>query len=329
MIIAIFLGMLGYSYTQIHVELNDVSFRSLDFVKLSSGTILKLGLNLLTGNWLAAAFSLIDGVNLNLMFGFSNGGILPLYIPNLSYDMSVNDVPVGKGFSIIDVVIGPGEKKEIPIVQNFKKSSFAPAIKSVIENGGVLEVKVRGTAYFKFLGLDIPIPFQSTKRISIQDEIKKRLNTEIQKNEQTSYRSDQTDDSLTHESGNEMKKISGIPDSPNADMNGQTIVDSVYRVLPGTYYYVTINLPCTTHIQGGFSTQAALGNNIIVYVFDSNQFGYFQSGKHSKVYYQSGKVESGRFELNLSSGEYYVVLSNTYSAFSTKNVALHVVGKCN
>lgn len=44
----------------------------------------------MTGNWLSAAFNLIEGINLNLIFGFSNSGILPVYISDLSYDLSVN-----------------------------------------------------------------------------------------------------------------------------------------------------------------------------------------------------------------------------------------------
>ena len=110
LIIAIILGLVAYSYTQIHVSLNDVSLHSIDWASFSWSTLLKLGLNLLTGNWLGAAFDLIDGINLNLIFGLSNYGVLPVYIPDLSYDLSINDIPVGKGYSTINTTINPLSK---------------------------------------------------------------------------------------------------------------------------------------------------------------------------------------------------------------------------
>lgn len=304
-IIAIFLGLLAYSYTQIHVSLNDVSFHSIEWAPFSWSTLLKLGLNVLSGNWLGAAFDLVQGINLNLIFGLSNRGILPVHIPDLSYDLFVNRVPMGSGYSTIDVTINPGETKEITALQNFQKSSLSPAIASIVSNEGVIELRVSGTAYFKLLGLSIPVPFESTKQISILDEVKNGLNREIQKNQQRSS------------------------NSPNFQLSGQTIVDSVYRVPAGNYYYIPITLTCNARVQGGFSASATLGDDIIVYVFDENQFEQYQNNRSTSTYYNSGKIESGTFDLYLDSGIYYVVLSNTYSLISTKNVALQVAGECN
>ncbi len=329
-IIGILLGLLAYSYTQIHISLNDVSLHSIDWAQFSWSILLKLGLNVLTGNWLGAAFDLIQGINLDLAFGLSNGGILPVYIPNLSYDLAINGIPMGKGYSYIDTVINPGETKEITALQNFEKSSLAPAVSSIVGNGGVIKLHVSGTAYFKLLGFDIPISFESTKQISIKDEIKKRLNSEIQKNKQQSSNSI---DSLGQSIGSALEsiknKITGTPNRPNLQLSGQTMVDSVYRVSPGGYYYIPLTLPCDARIQGGFSASAALGDNIIVYVFDESQFEQYQNGESTSTYYNSGKIESGTFDMYLDSGTYYLVLSNTYSTFSTKNVALQVAGQCN
>lgn len=90
---------------------------------------------------------------------------------------------MGKGYATIDYTINPGETKEIPVLQNFKKTSFSPAVESIVNSGGIINLHVNGTAYFKLLGLGIPIPFESTKQISILDEIKSRLSSEIQKNQ--------------------------------------------------------------------------------------------------------------------------------------------------
>lgn len=179
-LIIVILGLLFYySYTQIHITLNDANLHSIDFVSLSWSTLLKLGLNALTGNWLGIAFDLVDGINLNLLFGITNNGLLPVYIPNLSYDLSLNGIKVGKGYATIDATIYPGHTQEISALQNLKKSSFSPAISSIVSNDGIIELKVSGTAFFKLFGQSIPIPFESTKQISIIDEIKSRLNNEL------------------------------------------------------------------------------------------------------------------------------------------------------
>ena len=173
--IVIVFGLVAYSYTQIHVSLNDVTLHSIDFEPFSLSTLFNLGLNVLAGNWLDAAFDLIQGVNLNLVFGLSNFGVLPVYIPDLSYDLSINGIPVGKGQSAIDMTINPGETKEILVLQNFQKDGLSPAISSIVSTGGVIDLHVSGIAHFELLGIVIPIPFESSKQVSVIDEIEKQL----------------------------------------------------------------------------------------------------------------------------------------------------------
>jgi LEA14-like dessication related protein len=170
-------GLLYYSYTQINVELDTVSFHSIDWADMTFSTLVNLGIHAIAGDWLGSAINLVDGVNLNLFFGLTNNGLLPVYIPDLSYDLLVNDVNVGQGYTTVDTTIYPGDGKEIPIVQNFQKSGLAPIISSIISNDGVMQIKVKGTAYFKILGLDIPVPFESAQPISIKDEIENKINS--------------------------------------------------------------------------------------------------------------------------------------------------------
>jgi len=177
LIISIVVGLLYYSYTQINVELNTVSFHSIDWANMTFSTMINLGLDAITGNWLGSAINLVDGINLNLFFGLTNNGFLPVYIPDLSYDLVVNGVNMGQGYTTVDATIYPGDNKEIPIVQNFQKSGLTPAISSIISNDGVMEIKVKGTAYFGILGLNIPVPFESTEQISIKNEIENKINS--------------------------------------------------------------------------------------------------------------------------------------------------------
>ncbi len=171
-------GLLYYSYTQINVELDTVSFHSIDWANITFSTLINLGLNAITGgDWLGSAIDLVDGVNLNLFFGLTNNGFLPVYVPDLSYDLIVNGVNVGQGYTTVDATIYPGDGKEIIIVQNFQKSGLAPVISSIISNDGVMQITVKGSAHFEILGLNIPVPFESTKQISIKDEIENKINS--------------------------------------------------------------------------------------------------------------------------------------------------------
>ena len=175
-IIAIALGLVAYSYTNIQADLNEISFTGLDWAPISENLLLKLAYNALTGNILGLVSSLITGVKVNLIFTLSNHGVFPVYIPDLSYDLSINDVKLGHGQSNVDTTINPGETKELPILQNFQINSLELVSNSILNTGGIMNLKVNGTAYFKFLGFSVPVPFQSTKQVSILEEVKKHIN---------------------------------------------------------------------------------------------------------------------------------------------------------
>jgi len=321
LIILVIGGLFVYSYTQLSVSLNDVKFHSIDWTTISWTTLLKLGLNTLSSNWLGVAFDLIDGVNLNLIFGLSNGGLLPVYIPNLSYDILVNDVSVGKGHSNTNITINPGQTKEIISFQNIKKSSLSPAVYSIVNTNGVIELKVKGTAYFKLFGISIPIPFESSKQISIKDEIKNKLNYEIQRLKPEPVKT------ITSSANSFIDKLDGNIKDLNLNLSG-TIIDNTYRVGPGNYKYVSFSMPCTGTIQGGFIANAALGDDIKVYLLNQNQFNGYKNNESVSTYYNSGKVEYGTFDVTVNADKYYVIMSNTFSSFSTKTVQLEVSANC-
>ena len=320
-------GLFYYSYTQLSVELNSASLHSIDWASFSWSTLLKLGLNALSGNWLGAAFDLIDGVNVNLGFALYNGGLLPVYIPDLSYDLKINDIYVGNGFSKVDMTISPGQTKQIYSLQNFQKDNLNPTIYSIVNNGGRVEIAVSGTAHFSLFGIAIPIPFESSKQISVYDEIRQRLNEEIEENKLREARA--LEQSLQKAANSIIDEITGAntPDL-NLNLQGQIIYDSTYKIDSGSYHYFPLSLPDVCTIQGGFIAHAGLGDNILAYLVDEEDFKLFQNDNEFRSYYSSGKVESDTFDVVLNPGEYYVILSNTYSSFSTKTVQLQVSGFC-
>ena len=175
-VVAVFFSLVAYSYTQITVDIKGVTLDSIDWTSISVSTIIKIGLDVLRGDWIDSALALIEGINLNFIFQFSNKGILPVHIPDLSYDLSINDMYVGQGHSTINTTINPGETKEIPILQNFQRDSLTPTVKSIVDRNGIMDLHISGIAYFKLLILEVPIPFESTYQISIIDEVEIHLN---------------------------------------------------------------------------------------------------------------------------------------------------------
>jgi len=321
LIILIVGGLIAYSYTQISVTLTDVSYHSIEWETFSWTVLLKLGLNVLTSNWLGAAFDMIRGINLDLEFGLYNGGLLPVYIPELSYTMYINDVYVGKGYSEIEKTISPGQTKKIDVLQNFQKSSLTPAVSNIISNNGVIDLKVKGTAYFKLFVIDIPIPFESTQSISIKDEIRNKLNSEIQRLKPAPVKT------ITSSAKSFIDRLDGTVKDLDLRLPG-TIIDSTYRVGPGNYKYASFTMPCTGTIQGGFIANAALGDDIKVYLLNQNQFNGYKNNESVSTYYNSGKVEYGTFDVTVNADKYYVIMSNTFSSFSTKTVQLEVAANC-
>ncbi len=122
---------------------------------------------------------------------------------------------------------------------------------------------------------------------------------------------------------------SSTPIPPPIQSSGTPVANGVYKVPPGEYQYIPFVTSCTGTLSGSFAAQAALGNNIIVYLMNQNGFNQYRVGQSASTYYNSGKVSSGSFNVSLGTGTYYVILSNTYSSFSTKTVSLQAYYDCN
>jgi LEA14-like dessication related protein len=430
-IIGIVIGLIAYSYTQVKISLESISYQGLD-VSLSLGSISKALINGALGNWLGAVLDVVTGVKLGLGFVLSNHGLVPVYIPSVSYDLLANDIKIGQGQSNIDKTINPGATASILDTQDIKFDSIKPAVASIVESGGTIDFKISGTAYFNFLGLSIPVPFEATKQVNVVDELKSHIfgNSQNSAYSNNSYQSPVTGTNigiqassysvtqgqmvtfsgrLVDSNGNGIsnqlvyvkRDISFSPDlvlgSAYTNSNGQfsttwqavkpitsntaniyatfeggsgysnarsnditiqvyqyqnsnppvpqsqqsvqktqlvpsnqltaqihnfPVANSVYQVPPGTYTSIPFNMQCSGTLIGQFSAQASLGNNIIVYVLDPTSFRQFQSGISTQTYYNSGKTSSGTINIGLPPGQYYLVLSNTYSLVSTKNVNL-------
>ena len=326
-IFLIMIGLFIYSYTQLSVDLHDVRFHSIDWASLSWNKLLNLGLSTLSGDWFGAAFELVEGVNLNLLFGISNNGVLPVHIPDLSYDLLINGILIGKGSSDVNLTINPGQTKTITSFQNIHRNSMAPAIHSIIESQGLMEIKVKGIAYFQFLSLSIPVPFESSRNISIYDEVRERIDEEIQKNKLSNSVISSVGKSIGSTLGSIVNDLFGWNKS-ELFLSGPKFIDSIYKISPGTYTYVAFTLPCESKVEGGFEVIDILRNDIIVLVLDDYNFNKFENDESVSTFYDSSKVKSGAFDLTLESGDYYIVMSNQYSMISTKTIEFQAASFC-
>lgn len=168
--------MIFYSYNQVRISLVDLSFVEIHLEDLSLFDLVNLSLDLMSGNWESIILEVISEIDLGIILELTNNGFFPVYVPDVDYDLSINEIFVGNGSSTVNTVIYPGERKEIDVFQNLQKTSLTPAIKSMIKEQGIITIRVNGTAYIEFFGQSIPLSFENQKQISIIDEILNKIN---------------------------------------------------------------------------------------------------------------------------------------------------------
>jgi hypothetical protein len=77
-------------------------------------------------------------------------------------------------------------------------------------------------------------------------------------------------------------------------------------------------------IVGRFEAQGGTGNDIELYIMDEDSFTNWKNGHASEYYYQSGRRTVGEFNVGVAAGNFYIVLSNTFSSSTPKAVTLTI-----
>ncbi|MEO9320370.1 MAG: hypothetical protein ABI361_06830 [Nitrososphaera sp.] len=173
--IIIVISLTYYSYQKVEFAITGISLSNIEFSAGSVGSLLNQGLNALSGNVTGSLESLIQSITVNLSFAISNRGVLPVYIPDFSYDLFINGIKIGEGKGSANLWISPGENKTIDIAQNLQGSSIKSTSESVIKSQGLMNVSANGTAQAQVLGISFPMPFNVSKQISLQNEVSKYL----------------------------------------------------------------------------------------------------------------------------------------------------------
>jgi hypothetical protein len=91
-------------------------------------------------------------------------------------------------------------------------------------------------------------------------------------------------------------------------------------------YRITITPDMTAPtVTGSFNASGGSGNDITAVIADETNYTNWINGHQARVFWGTeGKQTTGKFEVKLAPGMYYLVFSNKFSAFTDKQVFLEV-----
>lgn len=156
------------SYKSLQFSITGVSIKNIE-LKPGWETIFYA----ITGNLLLAALSTVYAIDLDLAVRVSNPSFLPVIIPSFDYRLYGNNVYIGSGRYPERVMVEPSSSRTIHITQKITVSAMPSLLTSIINNQGMLDVKVDGEAHLS--PLPISIPFQSTRSINVYQEVRNKI----------------------------------------------------------------------------------------------------------------------------------------------------------
>lgn len=102
----------------------------------------------------------------------------------------------------------------------------------------------------------------------------------------------------------------------------QRQVEKAIALGAGEYWTLQIAPDKTETVNGRFKARGGSGNDVEVYILDEDGLENWKNGHSTPTYYNSGRKTVGTFNVTLNKGVYYLVISNTFSALSSKAVTL-------
>jgi hypothetical protein len=143
------------------------------------------------------------------------------------------------------------------------------------------------------------------------------VNNEKREREQTSLNSQNTNVNANLSYSSTSNTRQAVPASTR-------LASAAFTVAPSQYLYWKFTVPDNTSsnagVSGNFRAAGGSGNDVEVFILDEDGFENFKNGHAARTYYNSGKVTVGTVNARLSPGVYYIVFSNTFSAFSNKAI---------
>ncbi|AHB14138.1 hypothetical protein [Dehalococcoides mccartyi] len=102
-------------------------------------------------------------------------------------------------------------------------------------------------------------------------------------------------------------------------------MDNTFDISAGDYYKFEFSISSdmlNTRVGGSFYASGGSGNDIRMLILDSTDYVNWANGHFVTPCYDSGKLTTHSFMLNLTAGTYYLVLDNTFSFISSKQVKI-------
>lgn len=109
-------------------------------------------------------------------------------------------------------------------------------------------------------------------------------------------------------------------------VRGKTVslLSTVATVPPRNFASYWFDIPegygASARIHGNFSAQGGSGNDITVTITNQEGLTNLRNGHQYRIWYDSGKVTVGSFDVRIAPGRYYLVFNNRESVFSNKAV---------
>ena len=114
----------------------------------------------------------------------------------------------------------------------------------------------------------------------------------------------------------------------NQTLQTSNLVNGTITVNSGSYYDVSFTVTSAMTnptVIGSFQASGGSGNDIIALVLDSISFTNWSNGHQVSPLYNSGQLTTANINASITgTGTYYLVFSNQFSTFTSKQVSTSV-----
>jgi hypothetical protein len=102
----------------------------------------------------------------------------------------------------------------------------------------------------------------------------------------------------------------------------QRQIEKAFAIGAGKYVTLPISPDNVETVNGRFEAQGGSGNDVVVFIVDEDGLTNWKNGHSVSTYYNSGRKTVGTFKVTLDPGNYFIVISNTFSTYTGKAVTL-------
>jgi len=143
-VIAVFAGLAVYAYNSIEVDSSGINTLVLEFGDGNETLAGALG-NLTLGKWLTEGVRIIQGVRIDGTVDVRNPFFLPLYVPALEHNLSIEGEPIGSPIRTPSFWLSPGGNNTVAVSTTVPRDLLPGIILRYIFSGGSIDITVEST----------------------------------------------------------------------------------------------------------------------------------------------------------------------------------------